>query len=39
MQDRSNIKKPLCYDSSAFFTVESNSVDLKEAAESQKSEN
>jgi len=36
--DRSNIKKPLRYDNSAFFVVESDPVNLKEAVESQNSE-
>jgi len=38
LRDRSNIKKPLRYDKSAFFVVESDSVNFKEAVESQNSE-
>ncbi|KAL4107588.1 hypothetical protein QTP88_017913 [Uroleucon formosanum] len=38
LRDRSNIKKPLRYDNSAFFVAESDSVNFKEAVESQNSE-
>jgi len=38
LRDRSNIKKPLRYDNSAFFVIEYDPVNFKEAVESQNSE-
>lgn len=38
LRDRGNIKKPLRYANSAFFTVESDPVNFKEAVSSQNSE-